>query len=451
MKPGKLGSLIGQNLKRNRKNLVFSSIGIVVGISSFFFFVALGSGIKRVVATEIFPVDANRVQVVPRSAQFGALSGGRTLDEDSLQAFSRIGGVRAVYPRMKLAFLASCTVDGREISPGTLAMLERIPGISRQSIAAIRDVRVWLEIMGDGIDPRLVKDDLVAGGFENPSPGEPIPVLLSKRMIEIYNGSFAEARSLPKISEMLLPFIPPVPLTLNHSFISRDLRGQPLQTRMRVAGLSRYAIMGGITVPLDTARQYNRMFAGEQAAHTYDAAILEVESSDFLGPVQERINELGFDIDLSERRMAESVGLAVTLVTLGFSLISLIIVGLAAVNIAHTFFMIIFERKREIGLMRALGATRGDTRAIILGEASVVGVLGGVAGILLGWCACLVMDGLVARVLPDFPFKPGSFFSYPPWIFFGGILLAVAFCWLGAIFPAQRAARLDPASTLSGR
>jgi hypothetical protein len=270
-------------------------------------------------------------------------------------------------------------------------------------------------------------------------------------MIEIYNTSFAQARNLPKINEMLLPFIPPLPLTLNHSFISRHLEGQAIQTRMQVVGLSHYAIMGGITIPIETAKKYNRMFSGERAAHTYDAAILEVESSDWLGPAQQNIGKLGFDIDLSERRMAESVGLIVTLVTLGFSLISLIIVGIAAVNIAHTFFMIIYERKREIGLMRALGASRADIRAIILGEAAFVGVLGGAAGMGLGVAACLLMDLFVVKVLPDFPFKPDSFFAYPTWLFFGAILFAVAFCTLGAFFPARRAAAMDPSAALTGR
>jgi ABC-type antimicrobial peptide transport system permease subunit len=250
---------------------------------------------------------------------------------------------------------------------------------------------------------------------------------------------------------LVIPFIPPVPLTLNHSFVSRNIRGPHLKTKMKLVGLSHHAILGGITMPLETARKYNRQFSGESAAGTYDAAIIEVSSSDFLGPVQEAVGELGYDIDLSERRMAESVGLVVILVTLGFTLISLIIVGIAAVNIAHTFFMIIYERKREIGLMRALGATRADIRSIILGEASFVGILGGALGVGLGMAACLIVDLVVARVLPDFPFKPDSFFAYPIWLFFGAILFAMAFCTLGAFFPARRAAWMDPASTLTGR
>jgi putative ABC transport system permease protein len=451
MKTGKLVRIISLNLRRNRKNLVFSSVGIVVGISSFFFFIALGHGIKHTVATKIFPVDANRIQVVPRTAQFDALSGGRIIDDEALQQFRGTSGVKAVYPRMKLAFLASSKMDGRSIPPAALSMIAKIPGITPRMLSAVKDVRMWLEIMGNGIDPRLVRDDVVAGRFADPGKDRPIPVVLSRRMIEIYNSSFAKARNLPEINDMLLPFIPPLPLTLNHSFISRRVEGPALETRMQVVGLSHHAIMGGITIPLETAKKYNRMFAGERAAQIYDAAILEVKSSDWLGPVQESVGKLGFDIDLSERRMAESVGLIVTLVTLGFSLISLIIVGIAAVNIAHTFFMIIYERKREIGLLRALGASRTDIRAIVLGEAAFVGVVGGAVGMGLGIGACLLMDFFVVKVLPDFPFKPDTFFTYPIWLFFGAILFAVAFCVLGAFFPARRAAVMDPSAALTGR
>lgn len=451
MKAGKLSSLVRQNLRRNRKNFAFSAVGIVVGISSFFFFISLGAGIKKVISTEIFPMDANRVQVVPRTSSFGSLAGGRVLDDEALASLAKLPGVEAVYPRMQLQFLASASVDGRNISPGAIELLSKLPGVTPRMARSVRDVRMWLEIMGTGIDPRLVEKDLVAGTFEDPTGDDPIPVLLSARMIEIYNASFAEARSLPKIDRMILPFLPALPLTLNHSFISKRVKGQSHSTSMKVVGLSRYAIMGGITVPLETARRLNRRFAGEQAARTYDGAVLQLARSDQLGPAQQAVGELGYDIDLREKRMAESVGLAVTLVTLGFTLISLIIVGIAAVNIAHTFFMIIYERKRELGLLRALGATRADVRKIILGEATIIGAFGGMLGLGLGIGACLLTDLLMGQMLPDFPFKPESFFVYPVWLFFGALGFSVLFCWLGAILPAQRAAKIDPASALTGR
>ena len=51
MPPRKLGRFVAQNIGRNRKNFIFAGIGIVVGVSSFIFFTALGGGIRRVVST----------------------------------------------------------------------------------------------------------------------------------------------------------------------------------------------------------------------------------------------------------------------------------------------------------------------------------------------------------------------------------------------------------------
>ncbi|MGB8951562.1 MAG: FtsX-like permease family protein [Candidatus Aminicenantales bacterium] len=446
----KLSRFISQNLRRNRKNFIFSSIGIVVGISSFVFFVALGSGIKRIVATEIFPQEANRIQVVSPLAGYDS-SGSRRIDEEVLQELARIPGVTAVYPRMKFVVPATMTLDGRGFSEEDLTKIAGLPGITPDELKSVRKLSLWIEIMADGIDPRLARNDILFGEFADPAPGQPIPILLSKRLVEIYNASFARVRRLPPISEIIIPYIPTLPLTLNDSYVSRDITGPRQLVRIKLVGTSHHALLGGITMPLETIRKFNRQFGGEEASHIYDMAVLEVISSDRLSAVQLAIRKLGFDIDTSQKRMAESVGFAVTLVTLGFTLISLAMVGVAAINIGHTFFMIIYERQREIGLLKALGASKGNIRSMIFGEAVLVGTAGGAAGAAVGVAACGLVNWLAVRLLPEFPFKPDQFFAYPGWMLAGGVLLAVAFCLAGAFSPANRAAKFDPASTLSGR
>lgn len=443
--------LILQNIGRNRANFVFSGIGIVIGVSSLVFFVALGGGIDRVVSREIFPVESGRIQVVPAAAQFESWVGGRRIDDEALDRLGRIPGVKAVYPRMKLAVPATMALLGSRIPEEDLARLRTLPGITPEMLLSVEKLQVWMEIMADGIDPRLVASDAAFGTFAAAPEGQPIPVLLSKRLVELYNSSFAKSRSLPPISEALIPYIPRLPLTLNESYITRDMPGPKVEASVKIVGTSGYALLGGLTMPLDTVRRLNRQFVGEAAAHIYDMAVLDVPASSDLTPVQAVVKRMGLDIDTSQKRMAESVGFAVTLVTLGFSLLSLAMVAVAAVNIAHTFFMIIYERKREIGLMRALGASRVDIRSLILGEAGFVGALGGLVGLAFGAGLCLVMNVLAVRLLPDFPFKPRQFFSYPVWLFVSGLALAVVFCLAGAFAPARRAARMDPAGTLSGR
>ena len=131
-----------------------------------------------------------------------------------------------------------------------------------------------------------------------------------------------------------------------------------------------------------------------------------------------------------------------------FTLISLVIVAIASLNISQLFFMLITQRRREIGLLRALGASPGDIQAITFGEAGVIGLLGGSLGVLAGWGASLVVDMLVAS-LPRFPYKPDSLFVFPWWTPLAGIGVAVLFCMFGSYFPGREAASQEPAEALT--
>ncbi len=447
----RLVRFVAQNLGRNRKNLIFAGVGILVGVTSLIFFIALGSGIRRIVSTKIFPQDANRIQVIPRKSGFEASPGVRPLDDAAIRDLRAVRGVAAVYPHLRLAVPATMALVGTHFPPADLERIARLPGVTADIVDSVKRLDLWMEIMADGIDPRLAQSDLLFGAFADPTPGEPVPILISKRLVEVYNASFAEVRRLPIISEIIIPFVPSLPLTLNDSYVNRDISGPQRQVRVRLVGTSHHALFGGITMPLETVRRFNREFAGEGAASVYDSAVVEAASADKLGAIQMAVRDLGFGIDTSQQRMAESVALAVTLVMLGFTLISLTIVAVAAINIGHTFYMIIYERQREIGLLRALGASRRDIRTTFLGEAAFVGLLGGIGGLLLGTLACLLTNILAVRLLPKFPFKPDQFFVFPWWMFAGAIGLSIVFCLAGAFAPARRAARLDPSQTLSGR
>ena len=131
-----------------------------------------------------------------------------------------------------------------------------------------------------------------------------------------------------------------------------------------------------------------------------------------------------------------------------FALISFVIVGIAAVNISQMFFMIIYQRKRELGLFRALGASRVHVRLIILGEAAFIGIFGGILGAATGYGASQLVDW-IAQQLPEFPYKPESFFSFPLWVWPAAVGISVLFCLLGAFFPANTAARQEPAEALT--
>ncbi len=168
MTPRKLGRFVAQNIGRNRKNFIFAGVGIVVGISSFIFFTALGSGIKHVVSTEIFPVEANRTTVIPRKAGFSGPGEIKPIDDAAVRAMEALPGVAAVYPRMRLAVPATMSLVGAHFPEEELARLARLPGVTPDIVASVKRLDLWLEIMADGIDPRLVKDEVQFGTFAEP-------------------------------------------------------------------------------------------------------------------------------------------------------------------------------------------------------------------------------------------------------------------------------------------
>src|SRR5690606_13288491 len=123
------------------------------------------------------------------------------------------------------------------------------------------------------------------------------------------------------------------------------------------------------------------------------------------------------DLDLEvEDSGAEEAALLIAVFMMVFGLVSAVIVGIAAVNIMHVFFMLVYERQREIGIMRAVGASRGDIGRVILGEAASLGTMAGTAGILLAVTAAAIFDHVSARYVPDFPYKPTTYFEFPWWL-----------------------------------
>jgi ABC-type antimicrobial peptide transport system permease subunit len=139
--------------------------------------------------------------------------------------------------------------------------------------------------------------------------------------------------------------------------------------------------------------------------------------------------------------------LAILLAVIG--LVGVAMISVAALSVAHGFFMIVWTRRRDIGLLRAVGATRRVVLGLFTVEAVVVGALSGLLGVLVGLGVIRLADRLAASSIPDFPYKPESFFALPWWLALAAVTLAVLACVLGALVPVWRASRRDPADVLT--
>lgn len=121
----------------------------------------------------------------------------------------------------------------------------------------------------------------------------------------------------------------------------------------------------------------------------------------------------------------------------------------ASIGIANTMVMAVYERTREIGIMKAIGASPGDIRALFVVEAALIGLIGGVVGVIGGWLLGLGLNEVILAIFQwqNIPVE-GTFFVVTAWLVALGLAFAALVGTLAGLYPAARAARLDPLEAL---
>jgi ABC-type antimicrobial peptide transport system permease subunit len=121
----------------------------------------------------------------------------------------------------------------------------------------------------------------------------------------------------------------------------------------------------------------------------------------------------------------------------------------ASIGIANTMVMAVYERTREIGILKSTGASPGDIRRLFVAESAFIGLVGGVAGTILGWLLGLGLNRLILAVMrwQEIPVC-GTFFVVTGWLVALALAFATVVGLLSGLYPASRAARLDPIEAL---
>jgi ABC-type lipoprotein release transport system permease subunit len=445
--------LVGVELRRHAGRLILGGAGVVVGIAALVFFLGLAMGIRQVVLGDLFPLD--RLEVEPRVRDLDVLMlrfalGSDTIDQEKLDRLAALPDVAAVYPKMKVTVPVVASGGG-----------------------SLLGTRLQTEIVADGIDPALVVDDVGdAFRWSELDPAVPcrsgrecprdtycgdgtygrvgecrqyLPVLLSPHLLEIYNGSLRRAYNLPRLNpEAAVGF--DFEMAFGASTLRRTTPGHAVLERARVVGFSDRAIALGVTLPLEFVRDLTVGFSSSKAAGAYHSAIVEVADRTAVAAVVEEVQSMNLVVtDHGAQRVATLV--AISIVLIGF--MGGAVVAIASLSVGHVFMVIVLHRQREIGVLRAVGASKVDIGAAILAQAAIVGGAGGVLGFAVAVAAGRLVDSLAAARIPDFPYKPETFFLFPGWMLIGAVAVAVLACVVGAAVPAARAVRRDPAEVLA--
>ena len=122
--------------------------------------------------------------------------------------------------------------------------------------------------------------------------------------------------------------------------------------------------------------------------------------------------------------------------------------AVASLGIINTLVMAILERRREIGILKALGAADRDVKQLFFVEAGVMGLLGGIFGVGIGWLIGKAVTWGTNLYLQRQNLPPAHVFSVPWWLVLLAIVFAVFVSLAAGLYPATRAARLNPVEAL---
>ncbi|HYN06819.1 MAG TPA: ABC transporter permease [Vicinamibacterales bacterium] len=171
-----------------------------------------------------------------------------------------------------------------------------------------------------------------------------------------------------------------------------------------------------------------------------DAAAISKTLSDRLGPGYQIQNWMELNRELYSALWLEKIGLSLT--------IGLIVV-VAALNIVASLVLLVMEKSRDIAILRTMGAPAGAIRRIFVYQGLTIGLVGTLAGTVLGLATCIIADRYQLIRLPGEVYQITHLpFRVQPLDVAVVVIAAIGICLLATLYPSRQAGRLDPAEAL---
>jgi len=185
--------------------------------------------------------------------------------------------------------------------------------------------------------------------------------------------------------------------------------------------------------------------------YSYDQAYVFVDDMNNVAAVQKQITDMGYSCysQVEWLKQAQEQIKTTQLVLGGIGAVSLLV---AAIGIMNTMMMSIFERTKEIGVMKVLGCDMGDIRNMFLTESALIGILGGIVGIVLSYGVSFIINFLSSgggEMVDSYTGGGGGNIStIPLWLAGFAIIFAMLVGMLSGYFPTVRAMKLSPLAAI---
>ena len=211
---------------------------------------------------------------------------------------------------------------------------------------------------------------------------------------------------------------------------------------------------GRIFLPMEFAESLNmiqpadlRQVMRPGQGKTYLGLIVRVARSSQVLAVEGAIKKEGFNT-FSILDASSNLARFFKILDLFLGIFGSLALAVACLGIINTLIMAVLERRREIGIMKAIGASNGDVKSIFFYEAGVMGLLGGSLGVAMGWTIGKIINFGANVYMQRQQLRPESFWYVPWWLVVFALGISIFVSLIAGLYPAARAAKLDPVQAL---
>jgi putative ABC transport system permease protein len=448
MKAGDLGELALRNLREAVLRSSLTTLGVAVGVASLVAWLSLGIGLqalatKRLSNSGLFDTvivtQRRNLQGMRRPpAEAAPAADARALDDDAKKDLEKLPNVVEVYSQIR--FPTEVRYNGNPYS----TIVAGIPA-SAKGNGSFDGIQGGF-FSGSNADEAILQIEFARDLSTQPSS------LIGKDLIVRY----AERQALPPQAGNSTGSTNTDPNSGGFSIVPREkkLRIVGIIETEPAAGFGGFG-SGRLLIPLEVASslraaQVNDLRDAVRATKgkpVYASLTVRAKSPAQVDVIENAIKKMGFGT-FSLLDATKNLAVFFKIFDMLLFIFGSLALAVATLGIINTLVMAILERRREIGILKALGAADRDVKQLFFVEASVMGLLGGILGVGFGWLIGRAVTLGTNLYLKQQNLPSTDVFSVPWWLVLLAIALAVLVSLVAGLYPATRAARLNPVEAL---
>jgi putative ABC transport system permease protein len=467
MKLPDLTELAVRNLRESLLRNSLTTIGISVGVASLVAMLSLGIGLQQLASRRLMKSGLFDTVVVTSRRDlrnFGreeernrpAPAESRILDEPTREEIEHLAGVLEAYPDIR--FITELRFEDKP----HLTTIAALPASAKSNDAfeGVQGNFFSSDMAPEAILQKTFAEELLGRppnpGLDETNVKELAAPLLGTELTLRYAQREAAQPSPSKVANDHATAPEDQSLAgAAYSVVSRELKVKIVG----VADLDPESMRGPtrakVFLPLKLAESLHvmqptdlrEMSRAPGDPPVYSSVSVRVNNPSQVQTVENTIKKMGFNT-FSILDASRSIQQFFKVLDVFLGIFGSLALAVASIGIVNTLVMAILERRREIGIMKAIGASDGDVKKLFFAEAGAMGIFGGIAGVALGWAIGQVINLGTNIYLRRQSFPPEHFWSVPWWLVAFAVLFSFGVSLISGLYPAGRAARLDPVQAL---